>query len=518
MTSESKEYGQPNAVVIGSGFGGLAAANRLASAGYQVKLFEQREKLGGRAYQLKSKGYTFDMGPSLITATDIIDSVFASAGKSMHDYIDLMPLDPFYRVYFHDGTHIDYSGDAEAMKRQMARFNERDAENYDRFMEAAKPVYDAVITDELGARPFDTIRSMVDFVPRAIKLNAWMPVSMFARRFFKDERHRFLFSFHPLFLGGNPFRAPSVYIMIPYLEREQGVWFARGGMYSLVEAFSRLFEEQGGQTFTSSGVDEIVVRDGKTVGVNVGGEFHEADVVVSNADVGYTYRKLIKHEHRRKWTDKRIDRLDQTMSCFLMYIGVRKQYPNLEHHTLILAERYKELLVDIFDRKILPDDFSMYLHVPTKSDPEMAPDGCESMYVLIPVANLRSGIDWSLEAPKFADKVLGFLEDWGLEGLRENLDVCELFTPDDFASELSAEYGNAFGIEPKLTQTAYLRPHNRSEDVENLYFVGAGTHPGAGVPGVLLSAETTAWCIEQDHGVGARNRSNLSVREKEVAS
>ncbi len=486
-------------IVIGSGFGGLAVANRLQSLGMDVTLLEKRDRPGGRAYQLQEAGYTFDMGPSLITAPEIIDSIFRQAGASLHDYIKLIPLDPYYRIYFHDGTWIDYTGDAEGMKAQMRRFNPADADRYDAFMRAAAPVYDAVITDGLGARPFDTVRSMIDFLPRAMKLGAYLPVYTFASRFFKDFRHRFVFSFHPLFIGGNPFRSPSVYIMIPYLEKEQGVWFAEGGMYALVEALARLFEQQGGRLRTGAEVEHVEVENGKAVGVRVNGEFLPADIVVSNADVGHTYRNLIDPSDRRKWTDRKVDRLDYSMSCFLLYLGVRKKYPRLQHHTLILSQRYRALIEDIFRKKILPDDFSMYLHAPTKTDPGMAPEGCESLYVLIPVANLSADIDWSAISGPFTDRVLDFLEEWGLDGLRDNLDVLRTFTPVDFRQELNAMQGNAFGIEPRLLQTAYFRPHNGSEDVRNLYFVGAGTHPGAGVPGVLLSAEATEFCIRRDY-------------------
>ncbi|MEJ2540510.1 MAG: phytoene desaturase family protein, partial [Gemmatimonadota bacterium] len=260
----------------------------------------------------------------------------------------------------------------------------------------------------------------------------------------------------------------------------------------------RLFTELGGEILTDHEVTAIRVEDGRAVGAEAGGRFFPADVVVSNGDVGHTYRDLIPEEVRHHWTDRRVDKQSYTMSCFLMYLGTRKQYPQLEHHTLILAERYRDLIRDIFKRKILPDDFSMYLHAPTRTDPGMAPEGCESMYVLIPVANNRSGLDWSALKDAFAETVLDFLEAWGMEGLKESLEVMHLFTPDDFSQELNAMYGNAFGVEPKLTQTAYFRPQNRSEDVEALYLVGAGTHPGAGVPGVLLSAETTYGCIAQD--------------------
>jgi phytoene desaturase len=302
-------------------------------------------------------------------------------------------------------------------------------------------------------------------------------------------------------VGGNPFFTPAIYLMIPFLEREGGVWFTRGGMYSLVEAMGKVFQELGGRILTGAEVSRIRVKDGTAVGVEAGGSYFPADLVVSNADVGHTYKHLIAPEHRRRWTDRRVDNLDYSMSCFLLYLGTRKQYPDLEHHTLILSERYKGLLKDIFDKKILPDDFSMYLHVPTRTDPSMAPQGSESMYVLIPVANNQSGLDWNSIKEELAEKVLSFLEEWGMDGLKEALEVMHIFTPDDFAQQLNAFHGNAFAVEPKFTQTAWFRPHNRSEDVEGLYMVGAGTHPGAGVPGVFLSAEATYGSIAGDFGL-----------------
>ena len=487
-----------HAVVIGSGFGGLSLAIRLQAAGMRVTVLEKRERPGGRAYRLEDRGYVFDMGPSLITAPGIVDSVFQAAGRRFVDYVDLVPLDPFYRIFFHDGTHIDYLGDPERMKAQMRRFDARDADRYDAFMRRVEPIHDAIIGDRLGSKPFDTLKSMIDFIPKVLKLGAWKPVHMFVRKYFRDFRHRFIYSFHPLFVGGNPFSTPAVYLMIPYLEREGGVWFSRGGMYSVVEAMVTVFTELGGELRTSAEVTGIEVEDGRATAVRIGDERIEADLVISNADVGHTYRGLIDPRARRTWTDEKIEKTDFTMSCFLLYLGTRKQYPKLEHHTLILSERYRELIRDIFDEKILPDDFSMYVHAPTRTDPSMAPEGCESMYVLIPVANNRSGLDWSKLRQPFADRVIDFLEDWGLENLRENLEVLHIMTPDEFSSELNATDGNAFAVEPRLLQTAYFRPQNRSEDVEGLYLVGAGTHPGAGVPGVILSAETTYGCIAED--------------------
>lgn len=490
-----------SAVIVGSGFGGLALAIRLQAAGIQVTVVEKREKIGGRAYQLKDQGYTFDMGPSLITAPHIIDSVFQAAGKKLSDYVDLMPLDPYYRIYFHDRTHIDYVGDAQRMKDQMAQFNQQDADRFDAFMAKAKPIYRSVIEDRLGSKSFGDLKTMLGFIPDLIRLEAYLPVTMLVNRYFKDFRHRFLYSFHPLFVGGNPFYTPSVYLMIPYLERLGGVWFSRGGMYALVEAMEKVFTELGGEIRTNHEVTRIGVSSGRVTHVEAGGSTFEADLVISNGDVGHTYKDLVEPKHRKKWTDRKVNKLDYAMSCVLLYIGTRKQYPELEHHTLILAERYKELIDDIFNKKIVPDDFSMYLHVPTRTDPSMAPEGCESMYVLIPVANLRGGQDWESMRQPFADKVIDFLEAWGMEGLRENIEVLHIMDPRDFRDDLNSLHGNAFAIVPKILQTAYFRPHNRSEDVKGLYLVGAGTHPGAGVPGVFLSAETTYGCIAKDHGL-----------------
>ena len=501
---EGSERAARRAVVVGSGFGGLAIACRLQAAGMDVTLIEKREKIGGRAYRLEDRGWVFDMGPSLITAPAIIDSIFQAAGRRLTDYVDLMPLDPYYRVYFHDGTHLDYVGDPERMTAEMARFDERDASRYDAFMARVRPIFDAVIGDRLGSRPFDTIGTMLRFLPRMAKLLGFLPVTTFVNRFFRDFRHRFIFSFHPLFVGGNPFATPSIYLMIPFLEREGGVWFTRGGMYSVVEAMGRLFLELGGTLRTGEEVREITVEEGRATGVVTDRERYAADLVVSNADPGHTYGKLVEARHRKRWNDRKLARTEWSMSCFLLYIGTRRQYPKLEHHTLILTERYRGLLQDVFGKKILPDDFSMYLHAPTRTDPDMAPPGGESMYVLVPVANQRSGLDWSAIKDAFADRVIDFLEEWGLDDLRKEMEVLHIFTPEDFERYMNATWGNAFAIEPRFTQTAWFRPHNRSEDVDALYLVGAGTHPGAGVPGVLLSAEATYSSVAEDFDLPAQ--------------
>ncbi len=485
-------------VIIGSGFGGLAAAIRLQAEGMQVTVLEKNAKVGGHAYQLVRDGYTFDMGPSIITAPDLVQRVFACAGVRMGDYLDLVKLDPFYRIYFHDGSVLDYTDDGEQMKQQMAQFNTDDAANYDRFMAHTCQLYDAVITDGLGSTPFD-LPTMLAFLPRALRLRALMPAYNFVKKYFDDPRHRFTFSFHPLFIGGNPFRAPAVYLMIPYLEKTGGVWFCKGGMYNLVQALENVFVELGGVVETDVEVEQIIVENREVKGVMTKGRFYEADAVISNADLLHTYRELIKPEHRKKWSDKKLRSTQYSMSAFLLYLGVNKKYPQLKHHTLILSERYKGLIDDIFDNKILSDDFSMYLHIPSQTDPTMAPEGCESMYVLIPVPNLESGINWEKIKRTYTDSILTFLEnDFGLTDLKRSIAVLETFTPSDFKKQRNNHLGSAWGVEPRLTQTAYFRPHNRSEDIQKLYFVGASTHPGAGVPGVLLTAETTVKLVVED--------------------
>ena len=486
------------AIIVGGGFGGLAAAIRLQSKGFEVKLFEKNKNVGGHASQLQIKGYTFDMGPSLITAPEIIERVFQSAGKSMNDYLELTYLDPFYRLYYHDKSYIDYTADEEQMKAQMAKFNAGDAENYDKFMAYAKKMYDAVITDGLGSTPFD-MGQMLRFLPKAVKLNALSSTYSMVSKYFKDPRHRFMFSFHPLFIGGSPFRSPAVYLMIPYLEKAGGVWFAKGGMYSLVEAMLSVFKEIGGQVYTDSEVNEIVVKDARAYGIIANNEYHEADLVVSNAHFAHTHLDLLKAETKKPGADKRIKKKAYSMSSFLLYLGVKKQYPQLKHHTLILSERYKALVKDIFDNKILPDDFSMYLHAPSRTDESMAPKGSESMYVLVPVANLAADINWKESSKPFADKIINFLQhDFGMEGLKENIEVLETYTPEDFSTQRNNYLGSAWGLEPKLTQSASFRPGNRHGQIDALYTVGASTHPGAGVPGVLLTAEATEKAILKD--------------------
>lgn len=488
------------ATVIGSGFGGLAIAIRLQARGYEVTIIEKNEMVGGHAYQFKEKGYTFDMGPSLITAPEIIERIFEAADEKSKDYLDFHALDPFYRIYFHDKSYIDYSGDSESMKSQMAKFNKNDAEKYDDFIENSRKIYEEVIVKGLGSVPFTNLSTMAKFVPKAIKIKAFHTAYGLASKYFEDFRHKFMFSFHPLFIGGNPFRVPAIYLMISYLEKTGGVWFTTGGMYSLVSALKNVFEKIGGKIITSTPVDKILTEGKKVIGVEAGGKKYLSDIVVSNADVTHTYGKLIQSESNKKWATSKLQKTKYSMGTVVIYLGVKKKYPQLLHHTLILSPRYKELIDDIFDNNILPEDFSMYLHVPTRTDPSMAPDGCESIYVLIPVTNLSAKIDWNTQSRIFTNKVINFLEaEFDMLDLRKNIEVERTYSPLDFSRDRNSYLGTPWGMEPVLLQTAYFRPHNKSEDFENLYLVGAGTHPGGGIPGVMLSAEATERCIIEDN-------------------
>jgi phytoene desaturase len=488
-------------VIIGSGIGGLSLAIRLQAKGFQVTVLEKNAKVGGHAYQLKLDGYTFDLGPSLITIPDLIRKIFDTADKKLEDYLELIPLNPYYRIYFHDGTYIDYSGDSEKMKEQLGKFNTQDAENYDKFINYTGKIYDQVINKGLGSQPF-TWGRLMKFAPKAMQLKVPLPAYNSVKGYFKDFRSRFTFSFNPLFIGGSPFRASAVYLMIPYLEKTGGVWYTRGGMYSLIQALEKVFLEIGGQVKTNSEVTEIVVKNGKAVGAIANDKIYEADAVVSNAHFAHTYRDLIKPEHRKKWSDRKVNNMAYSMSAFMLYLGLKKRYTKLLHHTLIIAKRYKELIKDIFDRKILADDFSMYLHAPTRTDDSMAPKGGESLVILVPVPNLAGKIDWNEMTQPFGDKILNFMEyNFGLQDFRANIYVMKLFNPHDFADHCNDYLGSAWGLEPRLTQTASLRPGNRSEDIDRFYLVGASTHPGAGIPGVMLTAEATEYAILEDFGV-----------------
>lgn len=474
--------------VIGSGFGGLAAAVRLQSKGYQVDLLEARDMLGGRAYVYRQDGFTFDAGPTVITAPFMLDELFTGAGRDPKDYIDIVPVDPFYRIEFHDGRHFEYNNDEAETERRVAAFAPGDLAGYKEMIRQAKAIFQKGFV-ELSDRPFLKFTDMLPIVPDLIRLQSYKTVYRFVSQYVKDPMLRRVFSFHPLLVGGNPFQTTSIYALIHYLEREWGVHYAMGGTGAIVSALGKLFAELGGRIHLSSPVARITMDGRLATGVEtVDGRRFEADAVVSNADVANTYRKLLPPEARRKYTDTKLDSMRYSMGLFVVYFGTRKQYPELRHHTIILSPTYQELLDNIFNRKVLDREFSLYLHRPSATDPRMAPEGCDCFYALIPVPNQQSGIDWSIEGEPFKRRIFEFLDRTYMPGLLENLATERILTPLDFETVLNSYQGAGFSFEPVFTQSAWFRPHNQSEDVPNLYFVGAGTHPGAGVPGVLSSA------------------------------
>ncbi|MEO7086739.1 MAG: phytoene desaturase family protein [Gemmatimonadaceae bacterium] len=491
------------AVVIGGGFGGLAAAVRLRVRGYDVTLVEALDQLGGRARVFRKDGYTFDAGPTVITAPHLFDELFALAGRDARDYFELMPVDPFYRILFHDGGSFDFVGDEERLLAQIREMSPRDVDGYRKLAAKSREIFDVGYTG-LADQPFDRFSTMLKTLPAMVRLESYRTVYGMVSKYIHDERLRQVFSFEPLLVGGNPFSTTSIYLLIHWLERQWGVYFARGGTSAIVSALGKLLGEIGVDVQLNSPVEEIVVKNGKVEAVVTSALRRiAADVVVANADPSTVYQRMIHPSHRRKHTDASVRRVKQSMSLFVGYFGVEKTFPELAHHTIVLGQRYEGLLHDVFRRKTLADDFSLYLHSPTRSDPTMAPAGHDAFYVLSPVPNNRSGVNWSAYKDEYFDKILAELERRLLPGVRDHITTRFAMTPDDFETTLRSVDGAAFGPEPLLTQSAWFRYHNRSPDVEGLYFVGAGTHPGAGVPGVLSSAKILDRVVPAPAGRGA---------------
>jgi phytoene desaturase len=477
-------------LIIGSGFGGLGAACRLAARGYDVEIFEKRDRLGGRGYVYEINGFKFDGGPTVITAPFMFDDIFAAAGKNRADYVEFVPVNPFYRIFDHQGRCFNYNDDHEFILSQIDQWNPDDKAGYERFIQTTKPIFEKGFL-QLADKPFLHVSDMLKIAPDLIKLQSHKSVYKYISQFIQNDFLRQVFSFHPLLVGGNPFDTTSIYAMIHYIERQWGVYFAIGGTGAIVSALERLFKELGGKVHTSTEVSEILVEGRKVTGLRLAdGSIHRADVIVSNADVAWTYQNLIPARYRRRNSDRRYKNMRYSMSLFVIYFGTRRRYldSRLAHHNIILGSRYKGLLDDIFGRKKLADDFSLYLHMPTVTDPSLAPPDHEAFYVLSPVPHLGSGIDWNVMARPYRDRIMEFLEENYLPDLRANIVAEHYIDPLHFQGTLNSYMGSAFSVEPILTQSAWFRPHNRSEDFNNLYFVGAGTHPGAGLPGVLSSS------------------------------
>ena len=484
-----------SAIVIGSGFGGLALAIRLQSAGIATTIVEARDRPGGRAYVWKQDGYTFDAGPTVITDPACLEELWTLSGSQMSDDVTLLPVDPFYRLLWNDGTRFDYSNDEAQLNAEIAKLDPADVAGYARFVDYAKGVYEDGYV-KLGAVPFLDFTAMLKAAPALAKHQAWRSVYSVVSGFVKNEKLRQVLSFHALLVGGNPMNTSSIYALIHQLEKLGGVWFAKGGTSALINGMVALFERLGGTLLLDEKVTQITHQGTKVSGVvTASGRSLTADMVASNGDLVHTYgliggstyaAKKVRSLHRKRFSP----------SLFVVHFGLKGSFPEIAHHSILFSDRYGPLLDDIYKRGKLVDDPSIYLHRPTATDPDMAPQGKAAFYALAPVPHLgRAPVDWEIEGPRYRDVVLGRIRDLLIPDLEERLDVCFHYTPQNFAEDLGAHLGSAFSLEPVLTQSAWFRGHNRDDHFANLYLVGAGTHPGAGIPGVVGSAKATASLI-----------------------
>lgn len=480
-------------IVIGSGFGGLSAAIRLQAQGHSVTLLDKRDKPGGRAYVYQQDGFTFDGGPTIITTPQKIVDLFAAADRSLADYLTLTPLDPFYNIRFEDGSIFHYNNDPAQLRAQVQAFNPADVQGYEQFAHRTEEIFNVGLP--LMETSFDSLGALVAAAPDMVRLQTYRSLAGFVSQYFQDPRLRQVFSFHPLLIGGHPFRSSALYAMIHKLEQAFGIWYVQGGTGALVQALVKLFQELGGILHLNREVTQIDVNPNTRTATGVqlrSGDCLEAETIISNGDVAHTYLQLVPKAFRRINTDRRLQNFRYSMSLFVYYFGTDRQYPDLAHHEILLGSRYRPWLDDLFNRKILPPDFSLYLHRPTATDPSLAPPGCDCWYVLAPVPNLDGPTDWQEMAQSYRDRLVQHLEQHYLPNLSQHIVTEHWIDPLHFRDTLNSHKGSAFSIEPTLFQSAWFRPHNHSEDIPNLYCVGAGTHPGAGLPGTLSSGKIVA--------------------------
>jgi phytoene desaturase len=483
------------AIIIGSGFGGLALAIRLQSAGIATTVIEARDRPGGRAYVWKQDGYTFDAGPTVITDPACLEELWALSDSKMADDVTLLPVDPFYRLLWNDGTQFDYSNNDAELNAEIAKLNPVDVAGYAKFLEYSKGVYEEGYL-KLGAVPFLDFTQMLKAAPALAKYQAWRSVYSVVSGFVQNEKLRQVLSFHSLLVGGNPMNTSSIYALIHRLEKLGGVWFAKGGTNALVSGMVALFKRLGGTLLMGEKVAQITHEDHRVTGVvTASGQTFSADLVASNGDLVHSYGLIEGSDYAAKKV-RSLQRKRFSPSLFVVHFGLEGSFPDIAHHSILFSDRYGPLLKDIYKHGNLPSDPSIYLHHPTATDPDMAPAGKSAFYALAPVPHMgRAPVDWSVEGPRYRDVVLGRIRDLLIPDLAERLDTCFHYTPQDFKTDLGAHLGSAFSLEPVLTQSAWFRGHNRDGHFANLYFVGAGTHPGAGIPGVVGSAKATASLI-----------------------
>jgi phytoene desaturase len=478
-----------HAIVIGAGFGGIASALRLRAKGYQVTLIDRCAQLGGRAQSFERNGFRHDAGPTVITAPFLFEELFALFDERFSDYVNLVPLKPWYRFEYADGEHFDYGGSLEETLAEIKRIEPDDCAGYLKLLEHSKRIFDVGFT-ELSAQSFDSFWVMVKQIPRLVRLQSYKTVWQLVTHYLKNDKLRQAFSIQPLLVGGNPFDTTSIYGLIHYLERAYGVHFAMGGTHAIILALENLMIRQGIDIQLSKTVKSLVIEDSCVKGMILeNGQTLTADIVVSNADPVYLYRHMVETKKQSLMTRLKAKKPKFSMGLYVLYFGTTQTYPEVAHHTIWLGKRYKELLEDIFDRKVLSEDFSLYLHRPTATDPSFAPVGCDSFYVLCPVPNLLGGQDWAIEAPKLRDQIVAALDQTILPNLKQSITEDFYMTPLDFEKDYLSEHGAGFSIAPLFSQSAWFRFHNRAEGLKNLYVTGAGTHPGAGLPGVISSAK-----------------------------
>lgn len=487
----------PRAVVIGAGLGGLASAMRLGAKGYRVTVVDRLDMPGGRGSSITENGHRFDLGPTIVTVPQGLRELWAACGRDFDSDVDLRALDPFYEIRFADGSTFTARQDTEAMRAEVARLSPGDLKGYDRFLKDSERRYWFGFED-LGRRPMNKLADLVKVLPTFGMLRADKSVYAHAASRVKDERLRMALSFHPLFIGGDPFHVTSMYILVSHLEKEFGVHYAMGGVAAIAAAMAGVVADQGGTIRLGEEVDEILIRNGRAGGVKLAsGEVMTADVVVSNADAGHTYSRLLRNRARRRWTDRKLDSRRWSMGLFVWYFGTsgtRGMWPDVGHHTILSHPRYQGLVRDIFINGKLSDDMSLYVHRPSVTDPSVAPDGGDTFYALSPVPHLGfdNGVDWAEQAEPYRAQVQKVLEEKLLPGLGDHVSASLTYTPLDFRDRYLSPFGSGFSIEPRILQSAWFRPHNVSEELPGLYLAGAGTHPGAGLPGVIASAEVLA--------------------------
>ena len=477
-------------IVIGSGFGGLASALRLRAKGYEVTLVEKHPDLGGRARVFKRGNFVYDGGPTVITAPYLIEELFSLFNKKISNYVKIVPLDLWYRFVFNDGETFDYSGNEKSMEKEIKKFSEKDYEGYNKLVKFTEKIFDKGFTD-LSDKPFNNFSFMIKQIPSLLNLKSYKSVYGLVSNYISNEKLRRVFSMHPLLVGGNPFTTTSIYALILFLEKKWGIHYSMGGTGSVVKALEKLMEEENIRIIKDAEVTEIISKnkDVKAVKINKS-KIIDCDYVVCNSDPPNVYKNLIKSKDNYNFLFKqKMKRMDYSMGLFVYYFGSKKQYKNVAHHTIYFGKSYEEHLEKIFEKKVLSEDISYYLHRPSATDPNMSPNGQDAFYVLVPVPNNLSNISWSNEGEKFKDLILDKMDKSVLPGIKENVVSDFYLTPDYFEKDLATLHGSGFSIQPKFSQSAYFRFHNQSEVFDNLFFVGAGTHPGAGMPGVISSAK-----------------------------